>query len=330
MAGRAWTPEMEAWLAEAYPTEHEGWIVAELARRFGREVSVPALRTKAWRMGLAKAPRTVPEHAARRVRWSVEPEMDAWMRGHDTGQSPSLLSRQFGARFGFPLSRAQVGLWRSSNGRSGPSHGGGRPLLPVGSERDTGKGYVLVKVAERAAVPQSKDNWVPKQVLAWERENGPLPDGHVILFADRDHGNLDPENLVAVPKRLVGLLNGPSSPGWRDAGTLRAAMAWCELHSGLCAAEAERPRRCGVCGREFTPPPESRHDARRLVRTCPECLAAGRKAPASARGAVAVRTCAVCGREFGATRANQRRCPECIARHPKWSAELQAHLERRR
>lgn len=161
MAGRNWTPEMEAWLAEAYPTEHEGWIVAELKRHFGREVSVPALRTKAWRMGLAKVPRTVPEHATRRVRWSVEPEMDAWMRGHDTGQSPSLLSR-------------------------------------------------------------------------------------------------------------------------------------------------------------------------RLVRTCPECLAAGRKAPASAHGAVAVRTCAVCGREFGATRANQRRCPECIARHPKWSAELQAHLERRR
>lgn len=196
---------MEAWLAEAYPTEHEGWIVAELARRFGREVSVPALRTKAWRMGLAKAPRTVPEHAARRVRWSVEPEMDAWMRGHDTGQSPSLLSRQFGARFGFPLSRAQVGLWRSSNGRSGPSHGGGRPLLPVGSERDTGNGYVLVKVAERAAVPQSKDNWVPKQALvALARSLRRPPDAvlaHMATMRDRHRQAVRAERLEGMWER---------------------------------------------------------------------------------------------------------------------------------
>ena len=331
MGRRVWTAEMEAWLADVYPTEHEPWLLAEFARRFGREVGVRALRCKAASMGLHKVPRDLPARAVRPVRWSREPAMQAWMEAHDTGQSAMMLSRQFDAAFGFPLSLPQVNGWRAANGRSRRNpNGGGRPRRPVGSEMAGSDGYVLVKVAEDATRPQSKDNWRPKQVVLWEREHGPLPPGHVVMFADHDKGNFDPANLVAVPRRMLGRLNHPSSPRWRDADTLRAALAWCELHSGLCAAKAAMPRRCAVCGREFVPPPEYRLDARRDVATCPECLAAGHKNTHAGRRVVAVRRCAVCGREFGATQANQRRCPECIARRPKYGAGLQASVERRR
>lgn len=329
MSGRTWTPEMEEWLAGAYPTGHEAWLLDEAERRFGVGLSARALYSKAWKMGLAKRPRDLPDRAARTVRWSREPEMDAWMRGHDTGQSPTDLSREFAAAWGFPLSRPQVNLWRASSGRTRPNpNGGGRPRRPVGSEA-VSRGYVYVKVAEEPTRPQSKDNWRPKQAVVWERAHGPVPEGHVVLFADRDRRNFDPANLVAVPRRLLSRLNSPSSPEWSDAGTLRAAVAWCELHAGLCTAQASVPRRCGVCGREFTPPPEARLNAGRSVRTCPECLAAGRRAPAAARRTFGTRMCAVCGREFEATHWNQRRCPGCVARHPKWSAELQRSLERR-
>lgn len=320
---------MEEWLAGAYPTGHEAWLLGELECRFGHRMSARALYSKAYQLGLAKCPRDLPERAVRVVRWCRKPEMDAWMREHDAGQSPTDLSREFAAAWGFPLSRSQVSLWRASNGRSRPRpNGGGRPRRPVGSEMAGSSGYVLVKVAEDPTEPQSKDNWRPKHVVVWEREHGALPEGHVVVFADHDMRNFDPANLVAVPKRLMARLNGHGCPAWSDAGTLRAAVAWCELRSGLCSAQAAVPRRCGVCGRTFTPPPESATGPGRNVRTCPECLAAGRKATASRR-VIGVRTCSVCGREYEATRRNQRRCPECIARHPKWGAELQRHVERR-
>lgn len=115
--------------------------------------------------------------------------------------------------------------------------------------------------------------------------------------------------------------------GRRDAarrrGVVRAARG--ALHGPGLRAEALRRLRQGV----HAPPPEARLNAGRSVRTCPECLAAGRRAPAAARRTFGTRMCAVCGREFEATHWNQRRCPGCVARHPKWSAELQRSLERR-
>ena len=41
-------------------------------------------------------------------------------------------------------------------------------------------------------------------------------------------------------------------------------------------------------------------------------------------------TCCVCGKQFPARAKNQKRCPECIAIHPKWGASRHAHLEERK
>lgn len=320
---RRWTEEEEAWLAERYASEHIGKLAVDFRERFGRDASEQALFQKAYAMGLAKRKRDVPDRAVRTVRWSCEPEMQAWMDAHDEGQSLELLSAAFAGRFGFPLSRGQINLWRASNGRQvRRSNGGGRHRLPIGYERDTGKGYVLVKVAEEATVAMSKDNWRAKHVLAWEREHGPLPEGYDVVFGDRDHRNCDPSNLVAVPHRLIGRLNSKDSPEWHDAESLRAAAAWCELHARIATAEASLPRACGVCGREFTPPPESRLDFRRNVQTCPECRKAGKRARGE-RKVSHIGTCAVCGREFAAHGKNQVRCEDCIRKKPKHSAKQQ-------
>jgi hypothetical protein len=37
-------------------------------------------------------------------------------------------------------------------------------------------------------------------VAVWEKFNGALPEGHGILFADGDHENFDPLNLICLPK----------------------------------------------------------------------------------------------------------------------------------
>lgn len=325
---RTWTEEQEGWLADRYGSATAAELAAEFSARFGCELGASALSTKASKMGLRRRPADVPRRAVRRVRWACEPEMSAWMEGHDRGQPVAALSREFASRFGFPLSASQVSAWRSSRGRqSRRSHGGGRAARPVGSERDTRKGYVLVKVSEHPRVPQSRDNWRMKHVVAWEREHGPLPDGMVVVFADRDHTNYDPANLVAVPKRLIARLNAAESPGWWDAESLSAAVAWCELQSAVVGAEARLPRTCGVCGRRFVPAGGAREAVARNAGTCPECLAAGHRSRGE-RTVKAVVACAVCGRSFGATQRNQRRCPDCIAAAPFMSASKQAAARR--
>lgn len=317
---RAWTKEEKAWLAENYPRERGDWCAKEFSRLF-RPVSVSVIQQKAHDLGIHRGPQPELPKTTVRIRWSERPDMQAWMEEHDDGRSPASLSAMFAEEWGFALSRSQISWWRQHNGRSRRrSHV--RERVPVGHEREC-KGYILVKVAHRADNPADKDNWKLKHVMVWEREHGPVPKGHNIVFADRDRRNFAPENLVAVPRKLVALLNSPNCPEWHDAESLRTAMAWCTLNSEICRAEAEAPRACGVCGKVFTAGERSVHNRTlRNVRTCPECLALGKKSTGKRENGPRAR-CAVCGAEFAKTRKNQRRCPACIELAPKWSVDLQ-------
>lgn len=74
--------------------------------------------------------------------------------------------------------------------------------VPIGSERITKDGYIQIKIREG----QQQRNWRGKHILIWERENGPLPDGCVIIFGDGDNRNFDIDNLICVSrKQLLGL-----------------------------------------------------------------------------------------------------------------------------
>jgi hypothetical protein len=215
-------------------------------------------------------------HVARRIDWSREPEMERWMLGHDHGQRIAELCEEFRGRWGFSLDRQQVSHFRLSHGtQRRRASGGGRRDAPIGAERERA-GYVEVKVRERPSTPSGRDNWALKHVLAYERAHGPVPEGHVVLFADGDRRNFDPDNLVAVPRRVVAVLNKPSSPSWHDRETLEACVAIAELSIAARERSFDVPVRCGVCGREFMP----RRDkwAARPQMTCPECLRAGHRA----------------------------------------------------
>ena len=91
------------------------------------------------------------------------------------------------------------------------------------------------------------------------------------------------------------------------------------LKSAIRRKEREADRVCAVCGGKF----RLRLNQVTTTRTCPDCVAAGRKAPpmktVKGRG-----ICKVCGAEFDKLNNNQVRCRECIDRAPKHSAEAQA------
>lgn len=71
---------------------------------------------------------------------------------------------------------------------------------PVGTEQLRGDGYVWVKIKD----PRT---WRQKHVLVWERHHGPVPRGHVVLFADSNRQNFNIDNLILVSRAQLVRMN---------------------------------------------------------------------------------------------------------------------------
>ncbi|WP_405736130.1 HNH endonuclease signature motif containing protein [Bifidobacterium sp.] len=273
----------DAWLVEHYARGTIDDTRDAFEAEFGWRPTRQTLYVHANRLGLHKDRECSARRkdAAQRVaRWSAMPEESAWMAEHDHGQRTDLLSDEFEAEFGWRLNRNQVNAWRARTGTQpkGRRRYGGRPRVPVGTERPSKDGYVVVKVADEATVSMSKDNWKLKHVHVWEQANGrPLPKGSCVYFADGDRENFDPANLVEVPRRLVGVMNGLGIE-WHDAASLRAVMAMAEVRARSHEVLLSTERTCAVCGARFVPTEKQRWTYTKPPKTCPDCLAKGKKA----------------------------------------------------
>lgn len=71
---------------------------------------------------------------------------------------------------------------------------------PVGSERIDLDGYVYIKVAE-------PNKWELKHRVLWEKENGSIPKGYNLIFADGNKLNLDLDNLILVSNSELLIMN---------------------------------------------------------------------------------------------------------------------------
>lgn len=274
------------WLREHYPTMTDiNSLLDEHEAKFGWRPRAASLYLRANRLGIHKAPvEGRGNRCERPVFWSKEPEMEQWMLEHDHGQRSDVLSQEFREKFGFGLVRTQIDLFRASHGtgcQRRRSHGGGRKLLPVGTERVSKDGYVVIKVRMHAKVPMSKDNWMLKHVWVYEQTHGKVPEGHVVYFADGDRTNYDPDNLVAVPRKLVGVMNSLGIH-WHDADSLKSVIALAEIRCARNDIIASLTRTCPCCGKTFDN--QSRRGGANVGSTvCPECGAKGRKPPMKGR-----------------------------------------------
>lgn len=75
--------------------------------------------------------------------------------------------------------------------------------VPLGSERITKDGYIQTKIQDG----KLQHNWRGKHILIWEKHNGPLPDGHAIIFGDGNNRNFDINNLICVSRSQLARLN---------------------------------------------------------------------------------------------------------------------------
>lgn len=72
--------------------------------------------------------------------------------------------------------------------------------MEVGEDAVTTDGYVKTKIAE-------PNVWEYKHKLIWKEKNGPIPEGHSVIFADGNRLNLSIDNLLLVSKAELLMLN---------------------------------------------------------------------------------------------------------------------------
>ena len=85
-----------------------------------------------------------------------------------------------------PFNKGKKGL--SFGGKETQFKPGNRPAnwMPVGTERVNADGYVDVKIQDG----KLQKNWKAKHIIIWEKANGPIPKGHVLIFADGNRLNV--------------------------------------------------------------------------------------------------------------------------------------------
>ena len=159
-------------------------------------------------------------------------EQKQFLRDNVKNCSYHELTEAFNKKFGLNFSRDRISCrlskWGLANGRNTqfkkgqtPANKGSKGLMkpnrtsykkgnvphtkvPVGTEvlMKTGRtaGYTKVKVAE-------PNKWKMKHIIVWETEHGEVPDGHCIIFADRNKSNFNLDNLLLVSRAELVRMN---------------------------------------------------------------------------------------------------------------------------
>ncbi len=87
----------------------------------------------------------------------------------------------------------------------------------AGYERLSKDGYVEISIGETNPHTGYERRFVQKHRWLWEKENGPVPEGHCLKCLDGDKSNTAPANWEAIPRALLPRLNGRLGRGHDDA-----------------------------------------------------------------------------------------------------------------
>lgn len=69
---------------------------------------------------------------------------------------------------------------------------------PIGFERVSKDGYIEVKVREKPE--NGRKNFEFKHRLIWEQAHGEIPEGHIVIFLDRNNRNFNLNNLALISR----------------------------------------------------------------------------------------------------------------------------------
>ena len=244
-AGRIfYTPEMDEFFREFVPGHSEKEITDEVENRFGIRLRRSQLKNRMHRLGLKQGINTG------RFKHDQVP-FNKGMKQEDF-MSAEAIERTKATRF--------------KKGRI-PHNAVG---FDIGRERVDTCGYIQVKVKLHSNTEGRENNYRYKHVLIWEKEHGcHIPPKTAIIFADGNKRNFDPDNLVAVPRRILIIINRQHIP-YFDRESLETAIKIAKIKMKANELELKQPRTCKECGAQFQP--EFKNQAR-----CRNCIDAKRR-----------------------------------------------------
>lgn len=190
------------------------------------------------------------------------PEEREFFKEYIPGHTYGEIRAEFIARFGWGITAGQIkgymGKHKMNNGLTGRFPKGHVPAnkgkkgecaagsekgwfkkgsipankRPVGSERVSKDGYIEVKVAE-------PNKWRLKHRIAWEAENGKIPEGKCVLFLNGEKTDVRLCNLVLADRRVhVRMIQ--AGLRFENADITRAAVNLGELLSALGDAKRRK------------------------------------------------------------------------------------------
>lgn len=129
-----------------------------------------------------------------------------------------------------PVNKGTKGIYNVGGNRTSFKPGD-KPsnYKPVGYERIDRDGYMLIKVSD---VGPWHNRWRHKHKVVWEEVNGPVPKGHVLLFADQDKSNIHLDNLIIVPQSKLSILNSKGLLH-KDADLTRTGLIMADIYSKI-------------------------------------------------------------------------------------------------
>lgn len=199
--------------------------------------SFDAKRAKNWRVS-RKIPqgRRLTKEERYQSRCKLDPELldeiRTWTPGHNDNELAAYLTEKLGRpvnrrqakgfriNHNIPLGAAIPGGGRFVKGQ--PSWAKGKKLGRRSIETEFKKGHkphnykpigsrVKANMADGSYYWRTKigdpDKWEFDHRLLWEKERGPIPEGHVIIFLDRDPDHLEIDNLACISKSILQSMN---------------------------------------------------------------------------------------------------------------------------
>lgn len=105
--------------------------------------------------------------------------------------------------------------------------------LPIFSEV-VHQGYIYIKIADGYDIDKNNtenylENWMPKHRYVYEKTNGPIPNGNIVVFLDGNKECCEPENLYCIDRRIHVIM---CKNQWytSDRELTLTAIRWCELY----------------------------------------------------------------------------------------------------
>lgn len=169
----------------------------------------------------------------------------AWIESNQAGISRQDLAEQFNAKFGRSISKQNIaGLCKRNkwaNGRDTRRKKGGvswnkgltgymganktsfkkgqmpHNHRPIGHQRITKDGYIMVKVAE-------PKKFKLMQIVVWEAAHGRIPKDYCLRFLDEDRTNCNIDNLMLIPRGVNAVVNTTNPANTKDKNLNKAIL----------------------------------------------------------------------------------------------------------